>query len=329
MNEKTLSIIIKANDQASKTLDGVGERVSDVAKKAGAAAITVTKFAGVALAGAMVLASKASWDQVGAVEQATVGLKAYEKNADKVNMVLKDLIGYARSDMGVLFNRKDLFESAQMLKLNGVATEDLTGNVKILSRSVGLGLGNWQDLNAVVGRVVSTGRLSGIEFDQLTQYGFKLDKSLRNTNVSAKDLFKSLDKGIPVDAMAGQANTIKGIGIRFETAFRGIGDTILGVDSDTGKFIEGGNGDKLRAVIQSVTDALKTDQIKDFFGAIGTGISTAFSTATSVISGAVEWIQKMRSGFIAVADWVIGMLGPSLSALWGTITEKYNCENKV
>lgn len=257
MNDKTLSIIIKANDQASRVLEGVGNRVGEVAQKAAAAAVTFAKFAGTAVAGALTLASKASWDQVGAVEQATVGLKAYEKNADAVNGVLKELITYARSDMGVLFNRKDLFQSAQMLKLNGVATSDLSKDVQILSRSVGMGLGNWQDLNAVVGRVVSTGRLSGIEFDQLTQYGFKLDKSLRNTNVSAEQLFKALDKGIPVDAMAGQANTIQGLGIRIQSAFRGIGDAILGVDSETSKFIEGGLGDRLTKGMSLATTALR------------------------------------------------------------------------
>src|SRR5690606_16413347 len=47
---------------------------------------------------------KAAWDQVSSVEQATVALRAYEKDASKVDAVLGDLLAYARSDAGVLFN---------------------------------------------------------------------------------------------------------------------------------------------------------------------------------------------------------------------------------
>jgi hypothetical protein len=214
------------------------------------------------LAAATTKAAKASWDQVAAVQQATVGLRAYEKDGTKVNAVLADLIKYARSDLGVLFNRKDLFQSAQMLKINGVETKHLSGNVQILSRSVATGLGNWDDLNRVVGRVISTGRLTGVEFELLSQSGFKLDKSLRNTNISAQDLFKALNKGMPVSVLEGQANTIRGLGIRLETAFRGIGDAILGVDADTSKFIAGGLGDRLTKGLGNASKALK--ELKPF-----------------------------------------------------------------
>lgn len=304
----------KGAEEVKKSNKDMVDSTDDVEKSSGrgsAALATLGKVAkvaalatGAALAAGLTAASKASWDQVAAVEQATVGLRAYERDGSKVNAVLADLIKYARSDMGVLFNRKDLFQSAQMLKLNGVATGDLVKNVEILSRSVGLGLGNWQDLNNVVGRVVSTGRLSGIEFDQLTQYGYKLDKSLRNTNVSATDLFNALDKGIPVEAMAGQANSIRGIGIRLQTAFRGIGDAILGVDADTSKFIEGGLGDRLVKGLGSATEALKNFQqpIRD--------ISTSF------VSGLSNIIPKIIELGRQVGDY----LGPKLTTLWTTVS---------
>ncbi len=192
---------LEAEAISRKTGEGIGDSIEKGSGRASVALrklATVAKVAAiaakVALAAALAKATKASWDQVGAVEQATVGLRAYEKDGKKVDAVLKSLVSYARSDMGVLFNRRDLFQSAQMMKLNGVQTKDLSKNVQILSRSVGLGLGNWEDLNSVVGRVVSTGRLTGIEFDQLTQSGFKLDKSLRNTNLSATDFSKLLKR---------------------------------------------------------------------------------------------------------------------------------------
>jgi hypothetical protein len=306
----------EADAIAKRTGDNLGvemergeSRASAALSKLAAVAKVTAIATGVALVGGLTAAAKASFEQVGAVQQATVGLRAYEKDASKVDDVLKSLVSYARSDMGVLFNRKDLFQSAQMLKLNGVETENLTDNVKILSRSVGLGLGNWQDLNSVVGRVVSTGRLSGIEFDQLTQYGYKLDKSLRNTNISATDLFKALDKGIPVDAMAGQANTIQGIGIRLQTAFRGIGDAILGVDSDTGEFIENGLGDKLINGLGTATTALKN--FKPFMTELGNGIVGLIDIGTRFATKLAE---------IAMNVWE--KLKPSLSELWTTIRDE-------
>lgn len=282
----------------STMASNLGQSFGNIADTIGTALKTVAigALTGSVGIGAMV---KASWDQVDAVQQATVGLKAYEKNADAVNGVLSELVSYARSDMGVLFNRKDLFQSAQMLKLNGVETSALANNVKILSRSVGLGLGNWQDLNAVVGRVVSTGRLSGIEFDQLTQYGYKLDKSLRNTNISATALFEALDKGIPTDALAGQANTIQGMGIRLQTAFRGLGDAILGVDRDTGQFVEGGLGSRLVDLLGKLTEMLKNPALREGFAKIGQGIADFAENALPKVIDGFTWMLNNMDTIVA------------------------------
>lgn len=299
----------KGLDELDKNTKTNSKSMVALGAAAKAAKVALTAVAAVTAAGTAVgvAAAKASWDQVSAVEQATVGLRAYERNGEAVNAVLKDLISYARSDMGVLFNRKDLFQSAQMLKLNGVETSKLTEYTKILSRSVGLGLGNWQDLNAVVGRVVSTGRLTGIEFDMLTQYGYKLDKSLRNTNLSAAELFKALDKGIPVDAMAGQASTINGLGIRIQTAFRSIGDAILGVDADTSKFVKGGLGDLITTLMGDLPGAIK--QVTPTIRELSMGI---LETARNALPSIIDKVRELGS---RVAQY----LSPKIAALTRSI----------
>jgi hypothetical protein len=307
MNDKTLSIIIKAQDQASRTMATVGDRAGEMGRKVAGAAALAAKATGIALVAGIGAAAKASWDQVGAVQQATVALNAYEKDAGKVDNVLKSLVKYAQSDMGVLFNRKDLFESAQSLKIMGDTTENLSSHVQILSRSVGLGLSNWTDLNQIVGRVGSTGRLTGDDFDNLTKAGYRLEPSLRNTNITFDQLFQALDKGIPTDALAGQANTIQGLGIRFQTAFRGIGNAILGVDSETNKFVEGGIGDRLTNTLNNITQAMKTPDVKNFFMSIAEGVSGA-------VSGAI-------SAFTSIWNVLANMLGPSLAALWHTLSD--------
>jgi len=329
MNDKTLRILIKAQDQASKTIAGVGDNIDNASKKGSEALGKLSSVAkgaaiavGVALSAAVTAAAKASWDQVSAVEQATVGLKAYERNGDKVNSVLSNLIKYARSDLGVLFNRKDLFESAQSLKIMGDNTDDLVGHVQILSRSVGLGLSNWQDLNQIVGRVGSTGRLTGDDFDNLTKAGYRLDPALRNTNISFSELFKSLDKGIPADALEGQANTIKGAGIRLQTAFRGIGDAILGVDSDTSKFTKGSLGEALVNGLSNTTQLLKNlkpviSDIMASFTQLGIVISQTIGRFAEFVRPGFEWFLTNIYPSLVVAVNVIGQI---LTTAWNNIT---------
>lgn len=294
MAQANIKAVITADDRASATLgifgnnvDTLGTKITGALKIAGVAAFA-------AVATGITAATKASWDQVDAVQQATVALKAYEKDGSKVNDVLSDLVKYARSDLGVLFNRKDLFQSAQSLKLMGDNTGDLVNHVKILSRSVGLGLSNWDELNLIVGRVGSTGRLTGDDFDNLTKAGFKLDSRLRNTKTTFGELFTQLDKGIPAGALAGQAETIKGKMIRLETAFRGVGDSILGVDKDSGQFIRGGLGDQLVIMLGKLTDFLKTPEIKQGFSNLGKGLASFSKDAAPVIRDTFKWIIENK-----------------------------------
>lgn len=228
-------------------------------------------------------AAKAAFDQVGAVQQATIALKAYEPNAQKVSDVLQGLVKYAQSDLGVLFNRKDLFESAQSLKLMGDNTDELVQHVQILSRSVGLGLSNWEDLDQIVGRVGSTGRLTGIDFDNLTKAGYKLSPSLRNTNITFDQLFKALDKGIPTNALEGQANTIQGIQIRLQTAFRGIGNAFLGVNASTNEFIKGGLGDQFVGLLSTITQLFKDPSLVAGVTKLGSALGDIFTTGIKVL----------------------------------------------
>jgi hypothetical protein len=261
-----------------------------------------------AIATPMFLGAKAAWGQVDAVEQATVALRAYEQDGDKVNQVLSDLVGYAQSDLGVLFQRQDLFQSAQMLKMYGAETENLSGYVEILSRSVGLGLSNWDDLNRVVGRVGSTGRLTGNDFDYLKAAGFELDDSLRNTNMTWEELMGHLEQGIPADALAGQADTIRGKTIRLQSALRGLGLAFLGVDADTSKFIEGGLGDTLmKGLEQARAGFIALRPAAAVFG-------DALANVARHISSAIDWILKLPQPVLTAITVFSGFAGAAMVA---------------
>src|SRR5699024_1831985 len=119
----------------------------------GFGALVTGSFAAPIIAG-----SRATWGQVDAIEQATVAMNAYADSSEDVDMVLGSLLDYARSaESGGLFWREELFASAQSMLIYGASIEEVDGYVKILSRSVGLGLSDWDSLNTIIGRVGSTG----------------------------------------------------------------------------------------------------------------------------------------------------------------------------
>lgn len=283
-NQAFVANMSGSSSKVSSSLEGIDRAMTGILKRG-----AIIAGAGSFGIGAM---TKASWDQVGAVEQSSVALGAYEKNADKVKSTLSELVGYAQSDMGVLFQRQDLFNSAQQLKIMGDNTDDLVDHVKILSRSVGLGLSNWEDLNQIVGRVGSTGRLTGNDFDLLRARGFKLDDSLRNTNITWDDLFKALDKGMPADAMAGQAETIEGKTIRLQSAFRNLGNEFLGVDEKTSTFTKGGLGDTLMKAFDKLIAFLKTPEMKQGLKKMGDDVAAFVKAAEPVVQTVLPWLMN-------------------------------------
>lgn len=307
------SRVVRIGDQVS----GAGRNIRQMGDEMGTLGSSITRSAlvpVVALGTGFGLVGKMAFDQVNSVQQATLALRAYEKDGNKVNQVLAQLLTYARSDLGVLFNRKDLFAAAQGLKVMGDSTDELVGHVEIMSRAVGLGTTTWEDLSEVVGRVGSTGRLTGIDFDNLTKAGYRLDPALRNTNITFNELFKALDKGIPVDALSGQADSIKGIGVRVQTSFRGIGEAILGVDKDTGQFVDGGAGDKLTQFFKNLPTILADPKIKESFRNIGIAFADFATIYLPKIITFIEFFST-HAGVIGKVTFDVLAFGVSLKIL--------------
>jgi hypothetical protein len=122
--------------------------------------------------------------------------------------------------------------------------------------------------------------------------------------VTAEDLFTALDKALPDKLLADRAKTIDGSMIRLQSAFRDLGSTILGVDTETSKFIEGGLGDRFVKGMQSFRDALADPRLKQ-------GIS-------DVVSGLLRMMERARVLAGEVGDYLL----PKLQVFWNTIQEK-------
>jgi phage-related protein len=279
-------------------LDGAASKVGSFLK--GIAGVAVTGSAGFLAMG------KAAFEQVRNVENASYALKAYEKDGNAVNKVLQDLVKYAKSDTGVLFNRSDLFAAASTLKMYGQETSTLVDKVKILSKGVSLGKTTFQELSSILGRVAATGNLDAVTFDMLVERGIGLDKSLRSTKISSEELFKALDKALPDSLLEGRANTIDGALIRVQSAFRNLGMQILGVDANTNKFIEGGAGDRLMNLIRDLTTEMSKPEMKQAMKDLGDQLAKLAEEVIPKILDALKWLSENFDKVVLAAKIAAG-----------------------
>jgi len=323
MADKTLKVTISAKDDASATFKKVGDasislaEAMDRVSRGGKALAGIGAGLSAVFVAPMALGAKAAWGQVDAVQKATVALRAYEKDASKVDKTLSELVAYARSPEGVLFQRQELFAAAQGLKVAGAETGNLTRYVEIMSRAVAIGMTGWSDLTAVLQRVGATGKLTGDDFDSLTKAGFQLDESLRNQTVSWEQLFAALDQGIP--QIGDSLNTIEGQTIRFQSALRNLGLAFLGVDRDTSQFIAGGLGDQLYQAIGTATELLNNMQpaaaaageALGMMGAVAGGVVSAFMTLPPGLQAAIGFMGGL-AGVTMTATGAFLMLLPRL-----------------
>lgn len=279
-------------------LDGAASKVGSFLK--GIAGVAVTGSVGFMAMG------KAAFEQVRNVENASYALKAYEKDGNAVNKVLQDLVKYAKSDTGVLFNRSDLFAAASTLKMYGQETNTLVDKVKILSKGVSLGKTSFQELSAILGRVSATGNLDAMTFDMLIERGIGLDKSLRGTKITSEELFKALDKALPDSLLEGRANTIDGALIRVQSAFRNLGMQILGVDANTNKFIEGGAGDRLMNLIRGLTEEMNKPEMKQAMKDLGDQLAKLAEEVIPKILDALKWLSENFDKVVLAAKIAAG-----------------------
>lgn len=280
----------------SKGLSDVDKKIKGVEKSYGLLAKTAG-VAGLAIAGGFVAAAKSSFDQVKQVENATFALRAYEKDAQAVNTVLSQLVSYARSDMGTLFQRDELFQAASNLKGFGDATSDLAEHVQILSKGVALGMTNFDEFSQIVGRSAASGRLTAQAYDQLASRGIILEQSFRGAAITADELFEAIDNAIDDDVLAGRADTIEGRMIKLQSAWRDLGAQILGVDAATSTFIQGGLGDSLLNLITRTRDFIAEN--KQLIITVGT-MAITFGGLVTAIVVAVRAFAAIRAAMVAL-----------------------------
>lgn len=307
-----LRATITAEDKASGKIQGVGLSFGKMtlAMAAGNLAADALKKGLQAVVDVSKQSVGAAFNQVRAVENATFALRAYEKDGAKVNAILKDLIAYARSDMGVLFQREELFKAASNLRGFGASADTVVDKVKTLSKGVALGMTTFDELSQIVGRATQQGKVSAEIYDMLAQRGIILDQSFRGASKSSEELYKELNRVLPDELLKGRANTIDGLFIRLKSSLRDLGSTFLGVDKETSKFIEGGLGDRFIKAITRFREYLSAPQVKSAI----TKLAELIGIAATKLG---EFFDKMYPIFTSIVQYLL----PSFIALRNTIME--------
>jgi hypothetical protein len=313
--ENNINGFVSGINNASKN---IGKAFTDIGKSLEKVGKNISLKVTAPLTGAMGLVSAQAINQVKQVQNASAGLRAYEKDAGKVTATLQDLVKFAQSDTGVLFQRQDLFDAASTLKMYGNETGTLVDKVKILSKGVAMGKTTFQELATIIGRVGASGKLTATDFDMLIDRGIGLDKSMRGTSITSERLFEALDKALPAELLEGRANTIEGQMIRLQSAFRNVGLIILGTNEDANGFMPGSIGERIFQATDKLRQFIRSAEFLDMVKRISDRVVEGFDAIEKVARKVYDAFKRLSPGqkdFIADAILLTAVLGPVLVIL--------------
>lgn len=259
------------------------------------------KVAGIVAAGAFGLMSKFSLDMVRSVQRSTVSLTAYVGSAKTAAAITKQLIEFAKSDRGVLFNRDELLNITTRLaglRKEGLRTQNqLVGFIKSVAPAAAVfknNAGSAEYFGEILGQILGTGKLLTQDYRQLANAGVILDRSLIGQTISAEQLREALMKAVPASILDKQAQTVDGQIIRLKTSFRELGNQLLGVRYGANEFgasfAPGSLGDQAMRAVADFTALMRRDDIKASFARMGSEVGKFVREAVPQIVSGFKWI---------------------------------------
>lgn len=207
MNDKVLSIIIKAQDQASKVMDQVGENASHL----GGVITKALKLAAAALATGTTAAVGFAIKSAASFEQTRIGLENMLGSADAARKVLSEVSKFAAQTP---FEFPELAASVKQLVAFGFSGVDAVKTMKQLgdvSAAIGAPIG---DLAYLMGTLKTQGRAFTIDIRQFAQRGVPIYEYLAKVlNTNTQEINKMIEAGkigFPEVARAFEAMTAEG-----------------------------------------------------------------------------------------------------------------------
>lgn len=301
---------------AGKGFAGFASQASNAFSQVASGLGTILKVGTVVTAGLAIglgAAAKASLDMVSSVQRSTIALTTYTGSASQAAAITKELIDFAKSPQGVLFNRDELLRATVLLKGAGAETEKLTGYIKAMAPAVAVSGGKFDELAQIMSKVVATGRLDAETFDQLAIRGVVLDKALRGTSITADEFFRVLSQTIDASQLDEYAKTVDGLKTRFKSAFREIGNALLGVqygvDGLGASFAAGGLGEAASKALTTMTEAFQNPAVVGAITKLGNSIARIVDVVIPLIGPVVQFLaQNLENLVIALASVAAGFV---------------------
>lgn len=166
---RSLQVVISAQDEASNVIKGIGGSFMDLADKA--------KLGSAAILGGFTLIAKGAIDTASEFQQARVAFETFLGSGEKAGQLLSQISDFAAKTP---FNLPQVVDGTRRLLAYGVAAEDIIPTFKTLGD---ISSGNKQRLDQLVlayGQVKAATRLTGAELRQFTEAGVPLLDALAN-----------------------------------------------------------------------------------------------------------------------------------------------------
>lgn len=173
--QSEVQVIINAQDNASKTLNKIGNEMKDMGGNFKAGAAVAAAGAAVLLAAVAAL-GKQMLETAGQIEQNRVAFETLTGSVEVGRQTLQDLINFAAKTP---FTIPGIVDSSQKLLAYGVTTQELIPTITTLGNiAAGVGTDKLPQLILAFGQVKAATKLTGMELRQFSEAGVPLLQTL-------------------------------------------------------------------------------------------------------------------------------------------------------
>lgn len=302
MNEKTLTILIKANDQASRKLDGIGGKISRFASKAFLAAKVATVAIG-ALLGKYILGGGIS--RALNIEDAQAKLKGLGHSTKSIENIMDSAL---KSVKGTAFGLDAAATAAASAVAAGVKPGKALTRVLSITGDTATIMGReFGEAGAIINKVLASNRLSMEEVNQLQDAGLPILSMLQKEyGKSASELRDMVSSG-EIDSK------------RFLNALeKNVGGAALASGETTR-----GAWENMKAAMSRVGAAIVEDiipKVRNAFVGMTNWFDSNSDRIVQGVSNAATKFQEFGNKAIELGTQVAASLKPKLIALWNTIS---------
>ena len=308
--DQSLSIVIKARDEASAVFSKVQENATKLSSKLESAADASRTFALGLTAGAVAIGGLgyAALKAAGDMEQTKIAFETMLGSASKADAFIKQLVSFAKTTP---FELKNLNTAAKQLLAYGLAQEEVIPNLKALGDiASGVGMDKLPNLILAYGQVRAATRLTGMELRQFTEAGVpmleELAKIMHKPVSAIQEMVFAGEVGFPIVQQALQ--NLTGQGGRFNDLMAKQATSLGGMVSnlsDAWNLFLAGEGAKL------------LDWAKKFVLIAQSIITDVLPAWINAISALIDFFDRHQVAIYIVAGAIVGALIP---AIWAAVT---------